>query len=96
MSMSEGSDHALWYEGAPFDDQGNRSYAWAWSVSGVGRAKCHCGMLSPVLPSARQRKAWHRAHKIMAHIYARAVADIAKGEAVADIAEGEGPVRSHD
>jgi hypothetical protein len=57
--------HALKYEGAPYDDDGNRIVVGLryWGVSGVGRAKCACGQMSEVLPSAYQRKAWYRDHK---------------------------------
>lgn len=58
--------HTLWYEGAPHGDDGVRIITGNGrylGVAGVGRARCSCGELSPVLPSAYQRKAWHRAHK---------------------------------
>lgn len=29
----------------------------------LGRAMCHCGLVSPVLPNTTQRKAWHLAHQ---------------------------------
>lgn len=58
--------HALRYEGAPHDDQGNRIYpsslGWA-GVSGKGRAQCSCGERSEVLPSAYRRKQWYVAHR---------------------------------
>lgn len=53
--------HGLWFEGAPHDDHGKR-IGWR-GVSGEGRARCSCGALSEPLPSASQRKAWHRTHK---------------------------------
>lgn len=31
--------------------------------SGEGRARCSCGKDSPLLPSTRARKQWHRDHK---------------------------------
>lgn len=37
---------------------------WGFSgVGGLGRGLCSCGELSPLLPSAGRRKAWHRQHK---------------------------------
>lgn len=60
--------HGLWFEGAPHDAYGHRIVSnggWA-GTGGPGRAACRCGALSPVLPSANQRKAWHREHKAQA------------------------------
>ena len=31
--------------------------------NGTGRARCSCGEESPLLPSTRARRAWHRDHK---------------------------------
>lgn len=67
--------HGLWYEGAPHDDRGHRTNGVG--VSGDGRAKCRCGAMSEVLPSANQRKAWHRTHK--AEIAAQAAAAAGPG-----------------
>ncbi len=53
--------HGLWFEGAPHDDKGHR-IGWQ-GTSGVGRAVCRCGEMSPILPSGNARKAWHREHK---------------------------------
>jgi hypothetical protein len=61
MSVIGGQDHSLRSEGAPHDDRG--VIIGYNGISGVGRAYCRCGVLSPVLPSARQRRIWHRAHK---------------------------------
>lgn len=57
--------HGLRFEGAPHDEAGNRITRGFGppGIGGSGRAKCGCGTLSPVLPSAYQRKQWHRAHK---------------------------------
>lgn len=57
--------HPLMNEGAAFDDDGNRKTfgLFVLGVAGEGRAKCFCGEMSEVLPSASQRKAWHRQHK---------------------------------
>ena len=58
--------HGLAHEGAPHDDNGNRigtRSPWGIGTGGPGRARCACGALSDVLPSAPQRKAWHRHHK---------------------------------
>lgn len=56
--------HALKFEGAPFDDQGNRIVLGRWAgVGGVGRAKCSCGEYSQDLSSSLERRAWHRRHK---------------------------------
>jgi hypothetical protein len=56
--------HTLKYEGAPFDDAGNRIVLGRWArVGGVGRAKCSCGELSQDFSSSTLRKAWHRRHK---------------------------------
>lgn len=60
--MTRLAGHELRYEGAPFNGQRKRIGA-GWSTSGEGRALCSCGALSPVLPSANQRKVWHRQHK---------------------------------
>lgn len=58
--------HTLAFEGAPHDDEGNRIVRGIdryVGVGGEGRAKCSCGQLSSVLPSAYKRKQWHREHK---------------------------------
>lgn len=55
------SGHALWYEGAPHDDNGRR-IGWQ-GTHGEGRGVCTCGARSEVLPSGYQRKRWHREHK---------------------------------
>lgn len=57
--------HALAYEGAPHDEQGQRIVRGIhpYGVSGEGRAKCACGELSKVLPSAYKRKQWYRQHR---------------------------------
>lgn len=63
--MSPAVRHTLVAEGAPHNDFGvriHKGYGYP-GVGGPGRAKCSCGQLSEVLPSAYQRKAWHRAHK---------------------------------
>jgi hypothetical protein len=31
--------------------------------NGQGRTRCSCGEESPMLPSTRMRRAWHRLHK---------------------------------
>lgn len=56
------SRHGLAAEGAPHDDDGNRTTTRT-GVAGEGRARCACGALSPSLPSAHKRRIWHRAHK---------------------------------
>jgi hypothetical protein len=57
--------HALRFEGAPHDDEGNRIHRgrFPYGVGGEGRAKCACGQMSDVLPSAYQRKEWYREHR---------------------------------
>jgi len=56
--------HAIADGGAPHDDNGNRVSPNSWGgVGGSGRARCECGVLSDVLPSAARRRAWHRDHK---------------------------------
>lgn len=66
--------HGLLCEGAAFRDGSCTTTPCAghlmhrhrvrWnSVGGPGHALCACGVLSPHLPSAAQRRAWHRAHK---------------------------------
>lgn len=57
--------HTLCYEGAPHNEHGDVDIAWGGYISrgGEGRAKCSCGQLSEVLPSAKQRQQWHREHK---------------------------------
>lgn len=54
--------HELANEGSPHDAHGRRTDSFR-STAGEGRGKCSCGTLSPFLPSATQRKAWHRTHK---------------------------------
>ena len=66
MTTSRVSGHALLNEGAAFDDDGKRKEFgrfYGLNTSGEGRAKCSCGELSEVLPSATKRRAWHRQHK---------------------------------
>ena len=56
--------HHLLHEGAAHDDDGHRySYGGYSGTSGTGRGKCSCGVLSPILQSGYQRRAWHRGHK---------------------------------
>ena len=57
--------HALAYEGAPHDEQGQRIHEgrFPYGVGGEGRAKCACGEMSDVLPSAYKRKQWYREHR---------------------------------
>lgn len=55
--------HKLRGEGAPYNESGAPVRIASWSVGGEGRAKCECGDLSEVLPSAAARKRWHRLHK---------------------------------
>lgn len=50
--------HSLVWEGAAHDDDGRR-VDWLR----VGRAKCSCRKLSPVLPSKSARQRWHKEHK---------------------------------
>ena len=59
--------HGLQFEGAPHlvaeDGRVHRvSRPWG-GVSGEGRGVCRCGAYSDILPSAHQRKKWHREHK---------------------------------
>lgn len=53
--------HGLSAEGAPHDERGDR--IGSNTVSGIGRGLCACGATSDVLPSAGQRRRWHREHK---------------------------------
>jgi hypothetical protein len=67
MTAQRYTPHGLVFEGAPHGDNGERLFIgrgrfWG-GVGGEGRGKCACGALSPVLPSAVKRKAWHREHK---------------------------------
>jgi len=52
--------HALWHEGAPYDDRGRRI---EYPRTTEGRAKCECGELSEALPSGAARRRWHADHK---------------------------------
>ena len=53
--------HTLRSEGAPHREDRSRI---GWNgTAGKGRGLCSCGALSDVLPSASQRKQWHREHK---------------------------------
>jgi hypothetical protein len=65
--MSRVKGHTLADEGAPYlaNEQGQLERQWKLygGVSGKGRGLCSCGAVSPILPSAYQRKKWHRAHK---------------------------------
>lgn len=59
--------HTLVAEGAPFDHLRRRYSSILGGVGGAGHAKCSCGQFSPApIPSAYQRKQWHRDHKIIA------------------------------
>jgi len=54
--------HALFNEGAPFDNNGRR----IWPGNDPypqGRGQCECGEKSAVEVSAAARKRWHREHK---------------------------------
>lgn len=54
--------HGLLFEGAAFDQFGDR-IGW-WSTTGnAGHAKCECGALSEELPSGNARRRWHAEHK---------------------------------
>ena len=57
--------HGLMNEGAPHDSAGRLSSSNRFMVrsSGVGRAKCRCGVVSDVLHSGAERKRWHVGHK---------------------------------
>lgn len=60
------SGHGLRFEGAAFlhNSRGELDRVWGQGVGGYGYALCACGATSPTpLPSAYQRKAWHRSHK---------------------------------
>jgi hypothetical protein len=51
-------------EGAPFGLDGRRT-GHSFTSGGNGHGRCECGAFSPTeLPSANQRKAWHRHHKL--------------------------------
>lgn len=60
MKSNRLSGHTLYKEGWPCDSQG-QPLRIKWE--GIGKAKCSCGELSPVLDSDRQRRQWHRDHK---------------------------------
>lgn len=63
--------HTLKFEGAPFDDRGNRIVLGRWAgVGGVGRAMCSCGELSQDFSSSSQRQGWHRRHKHLKRVEA--------------------------
>lgn len=53
--------HVIWAEGAAFDVSGVRLHQR--TIAGEGYGFCQCGARSEQLPSARQRKQWHRSHK---------------------------------
>lgn len=60
------SGHSIVAQGAPHDEDGlnvNRNDRWPHSVHGVGIGLCTCGLASEVLPSAYQRRRWHKAHR---------------------------------
>lgn len=59
--MTRVSGHALWHEGAAYDDRG---YRVEYPRTTEGRAKCECGELSEVLPSGAARRRWHQGHKL--------------------------------
>lgn len=53
--------HGLIAEGAPHNDNGQRSNLGG--TAGWGRGLCTCGATSDHVHSARQRRAWHDQHK---------------------------------
>lgn len=58
--------HALVSRGIPHDARGrqlNEATRGPGSNSGPGRAKCHCGALSPLLPTSHARRAWGESHR---------------------------------
>jgi hypothetical protein len=57
--VSRLAGHGLIQEGWPFIG----THLQARYRSGPGMAKCECGSMSDVLPSASARKRWHRQHK---------------------------------
>lgn len=59
--------HTLRNEGAPHDERGKRLnlYVFNLGTGGEGHGLCSCGAVSPLLPSASTRKAWHRRHKAL-------------------------------
>lgn len=59
--MNTVAGHGLLNEGAAFDECGCR-LQWG-TVGGGGRGRCSCGEFSAWLPSAAERKRWHKGHK---------------------------------
>lgn len=55
--------HALCYNGAPYDADGQLRHIDKRITSGSGRARCACGALSDVLPTGSARRAWFKDHK---------------------------------
>lgn len=55
--------HALCYNGAPYDADGQLRHIDKRVTSGSGRARCACGALSDVLPTGSARRAWFKDHK---------------------------------
>ncbi len=54
--------HKLIAKGAPHGSNGKPTKLHSPRVH-VGRAKCECGVLSPILGSWADRRDWHQAHK---------------------------------
>lgn len=56
--------HELLDEGAAYVKAGRWSHRITpRGTGGEGRGKCSCGVVSEILKSGNQRKAWHRDHK---------------------------------
>lgn len=58
--LSKMTGHALQRGGWPYVIEDGK---WVESSDFDGHARCECGEWSPRLPSDRQRKKWHKAHK---------------------------------
>lgn len=87
--------HALRFNGAPYTSDGVPVNEDTSTTSGVGRALCACGALSPELPSGAQRRAWFKEHKANPETWTRTdvsvsyAADVDEPEISTPVAEGE-------
>lgn len=50
--------HGIRHEGKTTNDRGE------WVSNDIGQGMCACGMTSPMLRDSKQRKRWHREHKL--------------------------------
>jgi hypothetical protein len=66
MRMQRVPGHSIDSLATPRDDDGNPvpPVRVGRFRKAIGRGKCSCGLLSPVLDSGPDRQEWHRGHKL--------------------------------